>query len=336
MRELLDILLDGHDLDATQSQDLLSHLTSEEVPAAAKGAALAALRVKGETPEEVSGMAMAMRGLATAVNAPEHLRVVDTCGTGGDGSDSFNISTTTALLLAAAGIPVVKHGNRSVSSRCGSADVIEALGISLATGPEEARQQLIDTSFTFLFAPAFHAATAAVVPVRRALGARTVFNVLGPLANPAQPRHQLVGAYSTEAARLMARALSQMPIERCFVVHGEPGWDEATGCGTFLKIEVLPGSVTETTVDPLLTYGVARCQPEDLAGGDIAHNARLIREVFSGSHGPKRDAVLLNAALVMELLDPKLTSMDAMAAAADVIDSGRATWFLERLSTVRE
>lgn len=330
MKALLNKLFDGEDLDQREAEQLLGAFVDPEVSEAQKGAALGALRAKGETGEELRGLAMAMRRAAVQVRVPDGSPVLDTCGTGGDGSNSVNVSTASAILLAAAGHRVVKHGNRSVSSKSGSADVLEALGVSLATTAEQAVDQLVDTGFTFLYAPAFHPATGAVVPVRRALGVRTAFNLLGPLTNPSWPRHQLVGAFSVDAARTMAEALSGMPIERCFVVHGAPHCDEATPCGPFMRFDVRPGVVEEREIDPMFTYGLKRCALSDLEGGDAQLNAKLLMEVFSGARGAMRDAILLNTALVFELVDGDVPE-DAIARAADVIDSGRATWFLSRL-----
>lgn len=329
MKALLETLLAGQDLDEQEAGALLAGMMSEQVSDVMKGAVLAALRAKGETGTELRGMALAMRAQAVPVTVGG--LTVDTCGTGGDGSHSFNVSTAAALVVASAGVRVVKHGNRSVSSTCGSADLLERLGVDLMSGPDEAVRQLDELGFTFLFAPAFHPAMKAVGPVRRALGVRTVFNLLGPLSNPAAPPFQLVGTYSAESARVMAEALSGMPITRCFVVHGALGWDEATPCGPFLRFDVRPGRVEQREIDPLFTYGVARCGEQSLAGGDAAHNVGLLRQVMSGVHGPIRDAVLLNAALVLELVGRADTPKRAFELAAEVIDSGRATWFLDRL-----
>lgn len=331
MRTILERLLGHQDLDEGTAGALLEGLTSVEVPDVMKAALLIALRAKGETGAELRGMAMAMRGLARTVQIPAGRPVVDTCGTGGDGSSSLNISTAAAIVAAAGGVVVAKHGNRSVSSRCGSADVLEQLGVHLAQDPEVARQQLLHTGFAFLFAPAFHPATSGVAAVRRTLGVRTAFNLLGPLTNPAAPTHQLVGAATPAVARKLADALSGMPLVRAFVVHGAPSWDEATPCGPFLRIEVLEGRVREQTVDPEVTYDIPRCQPVELAGGEADENAMLLRNVFSGAPSAARNAVLLNAALVFELVEPKLDPREAYQRAAEVIDAGRATSFIERL-----
>ncbi|MGI9247831.1 MAG: anthranilate phosphoribosyltransferase, partial [Woeseiaceae bacterium] len=271
--KLLDSLLDGHSLTERQAHDLMHRLAEGELPEALAGALLAGLRAKGETADEIRGFATAMRELAVHPHIPDGPATVDTVGTGGDGSGSLNLSTGTGLLAAACGSRVVKHGNRSISSRSGSADMLECLGVPLPLDEKAAIDCLEATNFTFLFAPAYHPAMKAVVPIRGALSVRTVFNILGPLTNPAAPPFQLIGAYSKDAANLMADALSGMPIDRAFVVHGEPGWDEATPAGDFYLYDVRPGVVAETKRSPE-DYGLKRCRPEDLEGGDAEHNAR--------------------------------------------------------------
>jgi len=327
---LLERLLAGDDLTQDQAGELMEALIASEVADVVKAGLLVALRAKGETADEVRGMALAMRRAARPLPRDDDELVVDTCGTGGDGSHSFNVSTATALLCAAGGCRVVKHGNRSVSSQCGSADVLEALGIPLPPDPESAATALRTHGFTFLFAPVFHPAMKAVVPVRRGLRVRTVFNVLGPLTNPASPRHQLVGAFSEDAAVLMAETLSGLPIDRAFVVHGAPSWDEATPVGPFLLLDVTPGQVVRRTVDPA-EYGLARCAPEDLAGGDARHNAGLLRTLFAGERNAIRDAVVLNTALVFQLVGSASAPREAADLAAAVIDDGRAQRYLDRL-----
>ena len=269
--QLLDRLLDGQHLSETEAFDLMHRLAEGEMAPPLAGALLAGLRAKGETADEIRGFATAMRELAVHPVIPDGAATVDTVGTGGDGSGSLNLSTGTGLLAAASGSRVVKHGNRSVSSSSGSADMLEHLGVPLPLHEEQAVALLQATNFTFLFAPAYHPAMKAVVPIRGALSVRTVFNVLGPLTNPAAPPFQLIGAYSKEAAKLMADALAGMPIDRAFVVHGEPGWDEATPVGDFLLYDVRPGVVTEETRTPE-DYGLPRCAPSDLQGGDAEHN----------------------------------------------------------------
>ena len=329
--KLLDHLLDGESLDEEQAYGLMHKLAEGELPAALAGALLAGLRAKGETADEIRGFATAMRELAVHPQIPDGLPTVDTVGTGGDGSGSLNLSTGTGLLAAACGSRVVKHGNRSVSSRSGSADMLECLGMPLPLHENQAVACLQATNFTFLFAPAYHPAMKSVVPIRGALAVRTVFNVLGPLTNPAAPPFQLIGAYSKEAAKLMADTLSGMPLERAFVVHGEPGWDEATPAGDFVLYDVQPGSVEETCRSPA-DYGLEICKPEDLEGGDAEYNARELVRVFTGEDkGAHRDALLMGTSLVLEVQGLAEDPKDGLAQAAAAIDDGRTAAFLAKL-----
>lgn len=328
---MLDALLNGESLSENQAYELMVKLAEGDMPEALAGALLAGLRAKGETADEIRGFATAMRELAVHPAVPDGAPTVDTVGTGGDSSGSLNLSTGTGLLAAAAGARVVKHGNRSISSRSGSADMLESLGLPLPLHEAEAVSCLEATNFTFLFAPAYHPAMKAVMPVRGAMAVRTVFNMLGPLTNPAAPPFQLIGAWSPEAARLMAQALSGMPIERAFVVHGEPGWDEATPVGEFVLFDVVPGKVTETTRAPE-DYGVKRCSPEDLTGGDAEHNAKELMRVFSGEDkGAHRDALLMGTSLVLEVQGSARDARQGVEMAATAIDSGAASLLLERL-----
>lgn len=328
---LLDTLLDGNALTEKQAYDLMHALAAGELPDALAGALLAGLRAKGETADEIRGFATAMRELSVDPGIPEGAPTVDTVGTGGDGSGSLNLSTGTGLLAAAAGSRVVKHGNRSVSSRSGSADVLESLGMPLPLHGDQAVSCLEATNFTFLFAPAYHPAMKAVVPIRAALAVRTVFNVLGPLTNPAAPAFQLIGAYSKDVAKLMADALSGMPLQRAFVVHGEPGWDEATPAGDFWLYDVTPGSVSEHKRSPE-DYGMARCEPADLEGGDAQHNATELVRVFTGEdQGAHRDALLMGTSLMLEVQGEAKDARDGVAQAAAAIDDGRAEAFLNKL-----
>lgn len=320
-KALLNRVLDGGDLTGDQAFSAMQAIADPEVADGWKGALLGGLRAKGETAEEVRGFALAMREAARPVNAGVGQVLVDTCGTGGDGSHSFNVSTATSFACAAAGLGVVKHGNRSISSKSGSADVLEGLGIRLPRGPRQAEALLDQTGWTFLFAPHFHPAMKAVMPVRRGMGVRTIFNMLGPLTNPAQPPFQLIGAWSEDAARLMAGALAGFPnLERAFVVHGTPHWDEATPMGPFVRFRVEDGAVEREMVDPL-DYGIARCREHDLAGGDAAENAAAMRALFGGQLGPVRDAVVLNTALVLELAE-NLPPREAVERASEVVSDG--------------
>ncbi len=329
---LLDRVLNGDHLAEEEARGLMHALAEDAYPQALAGALLAGLRAKGEVAEEIRGFAAAMRDLARTPDIPEGVPTVDTVGTGGDGSGSLNLSTGTGLLAAACGARVVKHGNRSVSSRCGSADVLEALGLSLPLDEAAAVACLEATGFTFLFAPYYHPAMKAIAPIRGAMGVRTVFNLLGPLANPAAPPYQLIGAFSEEAAKLMAATLAGMDIERAFVVHGEPGWDEATPVGEFLLLDVTPGRIVESRRDPG-QYGLPRCSPADLAGGDATTNAAAIRDVFAGAdRGPHRDALLMGASLVLEVTGSAPGPGEGVEIAAAAIDEGRAEQVLAGLA----
>lgn len=328
---MLDGLLDGRSLAEAEAYELMHKMAEGDVPAALAGALLAGLRAKGETADEIRGFATAMRELAVRPDIPDGAPTVDTVGTGGDGSGSLNLSTGTGLLAAAAGARVVKHGNRSVSSQSGSADVLECLGMPLPLDAAEAVACLDASNFTFLFAPAYHPAMKAIVPVRAALAVRTVFNMLGPLTNPAAPPYQLIGAWSLDAARLMANALAGMPIERAFVVHGEPGWDEATPAGEFALFDVSPGKVREQQRSPE-DYGLPRCTPEELAGGDASHNAQELQRVFSGEDkGAHRDALLMGASLVLEVMGSARNPKHGVEIGAAALDDGAAVTLLERL-----
>lgn len=330
MKRILERLVSGIHLQEQEASDLLVALTDESLPEVTTAALLTALRGKGETAVEVRGFASAMRRLARRPNIPDGTDAVDIVGTGGDGSGSLNLSTGAALLTAACGQPVIKHGNRSISSHCGSADVLETLGIRLPQDEKTAGECFEATGFTFLFAPYFHPAMKALAPVRRALGIRTIFNVLGPLTNPAEPPFYVIGAFNVDVASLMADALSGLPLERAFVVHGAPGWDEATPVGPFELFDVRPSSVVQTQRDPA-TFGVPRCTPEDLAGGDAAVNGRRLRAALEGESGPHRDALTVGAALALEVSGRAAGFAEGIATANAAIDDGSAASLLERL-----
>lgn len=322
MSQVLDDLLRGIDLTEDQAADLVQQLTGGEIDPALAGAILAALRAKGETSDEVRGFARAMRALATDPRV-DITGAVDVVGTGGDRSGSLNLSTGSALVAAASGVPVVKHGNRSMTSQSGSADVLEALGLPMPLDEDQVRRLFQASGFTFLFAPYFHPAMAAVGPVRRALAVRTVFNMLGPLTNPAAPPNMVIGAFDPTAARLMAGALSGLDIDRAFVVHGAEGWDEPSPLGEFLLFDVRPGGFEESVRDPA-DLGMFRCDPGALLGGSSEHNARRLLDVLEGEHGPHRDAVVLGAALALEVCGRAQRSEDAVKMAALAVDDGRA------------
>jgi anthranilate phosphoribosyltransferase len=332
LREFLECLLERRDLAESQAEDLLMLLTSSEDAPAMSGAILATLRCKGVVAGELRGFARAMRKLALRPLVPDGVRAIDIVGTGGDSSNSLNISTGTAILAAACGLPVVKHGNRSVSSRAGSADVLVALGLKLPLDERDAAACLAATGFTFLFAPYYHPAMKAVAGVRAALGVRTVFNILGPLSNPARPPFHLLGAFSLETAELMAEAIAGLEIERAFVIHGAEGWDEPTTVGPFTLFDVRPGRVAVEARSPE-AFGLDRCAAAELVGGDPAHNAAAIRDVLlNGVRNPYRDCLLLGAALALEVTGEEEEPLKAVARAAAAIDDGAAGRMLDSLA----
>ena len=332
LKETLEQLLQRRNLSETQASELMLALAEGSIAPAMGGALLAALRTKGETADEVRGFAKSMRKLARRPILSPGSPIVDMVGTGGDGSGSFNLSSGAALLVASMGIRVAKHGTSSVSSRSGSADVIRALGLQLLLDEKLAGECLDATSFTFFFAPHYHPAMKAIMPIRQAMGVRTVFNILGPLSNPAEPPFHLIGAYSVEVAEVMAETLAGMPIERTYVVHGAPGWDEATPVGPFTLFDVRPGRVARS-VRSAEEFGLPACRAEELKGGDAEYNARQLRAVLEGEQrGAHRNAIVLQAALVLEMLGKAATPVEAARMAEDAIDSGAARKLLEKLA----
>jgi len=334
LRGWLDGLLEKRSLSTDEARTLMVALTDPELPQALTGALLAAIRAKGLTGDELRGFALGMRSLARRPAIPAaHIRgAVDIVGTGGDKSGSFNLSTGASLLAAAAGLTVIKHGNRSVSSKAGSADVLEALGLGLPLGEQRAAECLANTGFTFLFAPHYHPAMKAIGPVRAALGVRTVFNILGPLSNPAEPPFHVIGAFNEPTALLMAEALAGLPLERAFVIHGAAGWDEPSPLGPFLLLDVRPGKVTESRRTPA-DYGIAVCQEEHLQGGDAMYNANALTQVLRGEdRGPHRDALLLGAALALEVTGRAASPKESIAMARAAIEDGRASSQLAKLA----
>ncbi|MGD8339406.1 MAG: anthranilate phosphoribosyltransferase [Gammaproteobacteria bacterium] len=332
-REVLEQLIAGQSLTQQQAADLLKSLASGEVEPAAAGALLIALRMKGEAAAEIRGFAVAMRELARHPAIPRGEDYVDIVGTGGDGSGSLNLSTGSALLAAAAGLKVVKHGNRSISSQSGSADVLAALGLPMPLDEHGAARCLEQTGFTFLFAPHYHPAMKHIAPVRQALGVRTVFNVLGPLVNPAEPPFHVLGAASEPLAQLMAETIAEMPIKRAFVVHGASGWDEATPIGPFVCFDVAPGNVERQLRDPA-AFGIARCSEADLTGGAPAENAaRLDQALRGGDTAAHRDALVVGAALALEVTGAAPDFASAIEHVRQAIDDGAAARLLDSLAS---
>jgi anthranilate phosphoribosyltransferase len=329
VQEALARLLDGHDLSRDQARAVMNEIMGGEATPAQIGGFLVALRLKGETADEIAGCAEAMREHALAVR-PTRDDLVDTAGTGGDGACTINISTAAALVAAAAGAGVAKHGNRAVSSASGSADVLEALGFRLELPPARIERSIDELGFGFLFAPTHHPAMRHAAPVRRELAARTVFNVLGPLTNPAGARAQVVGVYAPRLVPTIAEVLAQLGARRAFVVHGAGGIDELSPAGPNLVCEVVDGDVHEREIDPL-ELGIPRCDPDELRGGSPQENAAAIRAVFEGENGGRRSAVLLNAAGAIAAAGPAQDLREGLGLAKDALDSGAAAARLEEL-----
>jgi anthranilate phosphoribosyltransferase len=329
IQEALTGLLEGRSLSQAEARDVMNQIMSGEATPAQMGGFLVALRLKGETADEIAGCAEAMREHVLSVR-PERDDLVDTAGTGGDGARTFNISTAAALVAAAAGAGVAKHGNRAVSSASGSADVLEALGFELELPVPRIERSIDELGFGFLFAPTHHPAMRHAAPVRRELATRTVFNVLGPLTNPAGARAQVVGVYAPELVETIATVLVRLGARRAFVVHGAGGVDELSPAGPNLVCEVIDGRVASREIDPL-ELGVPRCSAADLAGGTPEENAATVREILAGAAGPKRDAVLLNAAGAIAAGGHADDLAEGFGLAAAAVDSGAAAERLDAL-----
>jgi anthranilate phosphoribosyltransferase len=326
--EAIEQLLAGTPLSREQARNVMDQVMAGEATPVQVAGVLIALRAKGETVEEMAGFVDSMRAHATPLEVPND--TIDTCGTGGDRAGTFNISTAAALVAAGAGIPVAKHGNRAASSRCGSADVLEALGVDITLGAEGVRRCIDASGMGFCFAPTFHPAMRHAGPARRELGVRTVFNVLGPLANPGRVRRQALGVGAAPLAPLMIRVLQDLGHERALVFYGEDGLDELTTTGPSRVFELKGGAVTDYELDPQ-DLGLGRSQPSDLSGGTPPENAALLRKVLEGEAGPRREVVLLNAAAAMLAAGRAEEWPAALAMARESLDSGRAGQVLDRL-----
>ena len=331
MREALEAVVSGRDLDMSTARAVMDAMMEGVATPAQIGALIVALRMKGETIDELAGMVESMRAHATVVSLS--VDAVDTCGTGGDGAGTFNISTAAALVAAGAGCPVAKHGNRAASSRCGSADVLEALGVVISLPPHGVRRCVEEAGVGFLFAPDFHPALRHVIPVRRELGLRTVFNVLGPLASPAGVRHQLIGVANARLAPMMAEVLHRLGHIHALVFTGPDGIDELGVEGTAHCYEVTSEGVRESILDPA-DAGIAIASLDAVRGGDAAANAAIIIAVLEGAGGPRRDVVLLNTAAVLVAGDRVETLREGIDVAAESIDSGSARRALAALVRV--
>lgn len=320
---ILEKVVAGKDLTEQEMMTYLDEIMSGEKSEAEIAAFLTALKIKGESVSEIVAGAKVLRKKAAPIDMGD-LRTIDTCGTGGDSTGTYNISTAVAIVAAAAGVPVVKHGNRSVSSKCGCADVLEASGIKIDLTPEAVKACVTDIGIGFLFAPTFHSAMRFVGPTRKALGFRTIFNILGPLANPANAKAQVVGVFSEALVPIYAEVLKALGLERVLVVHGKDGLDEITITDATMAAELKDGEITYFTIKPE-DYGLTRATLEDIKGGETAENAEILRQVLSGEDlGAKRDILLINAGAALYVADKTPSIHEGMAIAKEVIDSGRA------------
>ena len=326
---LLEKLLRHEDLTTQEAAGVMDEVMAGRASAAALGALLSALVMKGERPAEIVGFATSMRQHAVKLSQPPG-EVFDTCGTGGDRSGTFNISSAAAVVIAACGVKVAKHGNRSVSSLCGSADVFEQLGVNVAATPAVVERTLHEANIAFFFAPTFHPSMKHAGQTRRELGIRTAFNLLGPLTNPAGARRQIVGVPRPELADLVARALVVLGSERAWVVHGVDGLDEISTTGYTKVLECRNGTVNSFYIHPA-DFGIRKAAPEDLRGGDAAANAAIVRDVLTGKPGAARDVVVLNAGAALFVAGCAPSVRDGVAAAAAVIDAGKAAATLESM-----
>ncbi|RMG01950.1 MAG: anthranilate phosphoribosyltransferase [Nitrospirae bacterium] len=331
IKEAINILVQGINLSESEMVECMNEIMEGRATDAQIGAFLTALRIKGETVEEITGAARVMREKAARINAPEG--VVDTCGTGGDMAHTFNISTTTAIVVAACGVPVAKHGNRSVSSRSGSADLLEALGVKIDLPPESVEKCLFETGFGFLFAPLFHPAMKYAIGPRREMGIRTVFNILGPITNPAGAKRQTLGVFSDRLTEPLASVLGNLGAEDVMVFHGEDGLDEITITDGTKVSRYRNGSVESFILSPE-DFGFSRASSSDIAGGTAEENAVITKAILSGEKGPKRDTVIMNSAATLIVAGKTEDYREAASIAAEAIDSGKAMKKLDEIIKV--
>lgn len=327
IREALAKLVERQDLSEPEMVSAMEEIMSGSCTAAQIGAFITALRMKGETVGEITGAARVMREKATCVEVDSDV-IIDTCGTGGDASSTFNVSTAAALVIAASGLKVAKHGNRAVSSACGSADIIEALGGNLELSPEQLSQCIERVGFGFLFAPKLHLAMKHAIGPRREIGLRTIFNILGPLTNPAHANVQVLGVYDARLTNPLARVLKNLGSKAAMVVFGQGGYDEISIIGPTLISELKNGVIEEHVVEPE-DVGLNRARPEDIEGGDSRKNAKIVHAVFSGTKGAHRDIVVLNAAAGLAAAGRTADMREGVELAKELIDSGAARRKLE-------
>ena len=320
-------LLNKESLSYETANTVMNEIMEGKATNAQISAYLTALRMKGESIDEITASAVAMRDHCTKL-VPE-TDVLDIVGTGGDGAYTFNISTISAIVVSAAGVPVAKHGNRSVSSKCGSADLLDALGVKIDLTAEQSAYILKKIGLCFMCAPTYHTSMKYAAPVRKELGIRTIFNILGPLANPASANLQLLGVYDEELVEPLAKVLANLGVKRAMVVHGHDGLDEISLCGSSTVCEVNDGKLNSFFLDPA-QFGFQKCVPEELTGGNPQENAKIALEVLSGKKGAKRDIVLLNSAVCLYMANNSLTLRECVNLAAGMIDSGKAMEQLEQ------
>jgi anthranilate phosphoribosyltransferase len=328
IRETIAKVVDGGDLSRKEAERVMNEIMEGKATPNQISAFITALRMKGETVDEIAGCATAMRRHSLKVpHKQEH--VVDTCGTGGDQRGTFNISTATAFVVAGAGLPVAKHGNRSVSSQCGSADVLEALGAKIELTPEQMGQCIDEVGFGFLFAPCLHPAMKHAAGPRQEVGIRTIFNILGPLTNPASASTQLLGVYDRKLSETIARVLDMLGVRRALVVHGPKGLDELSTTGRNRVTRLFAGNVRSFYVDPS-DVGLPRAKVEHLKGGMPEENAAIMRRILQGEKGPGRDVVVLNAGAAVAIAGETPQFQECIGIAAESIDSGKALQKLEQ------
>ncbi len=330
IQDMLRKVVEGTSLNVDEMRNAFDEIMSGNATQAQIAGFLVALRMKGETIEEITGAAQVMREKAIHVLPDNTEHVVDTCGTGGDRSGTFNVSTATALVAAGAGATVAKHGNRSVSSQCGSADVLEALGVNIAVTPEKMKSCLDEIGICFLFAPSLHTAMKYAIGPRKELALRTIFNILGPLTNPSLARRQLLGVFSADLTEPLAKVLANMGSERAYVVHGLNGVDEVSISGPTRVSELAHGSVKTYEAKPG-DLGLPHSPVDAIAGGTCQRNAEIVRDILAGSKGPYRDAVLLNAAFAIAASGICASPEEGVGRAAESIDSGAANEKLAKL-----
>jgi len=334
IKEAIAKVVEGSNLSMSETESVMKEIMGGEATPAQIASFITALRIKGETSEEIAGCARIMQQHALQVN-PKRTDVVDTCGTGGDASGTFNISTTVAFVAAGAGLGVAKHGNRSITSKCGSADLMEALGIKITLSPEQVAQCVDEVGIGFCFAPAFHPAMKYATPVRQEIALRTVFNVLGPLANPARAKRQLIGVYNENLTEVLADVLRALKSERAFVVHGADGLDELSTTGINRVSELRDGQVISYKLDPQ-ELGLVKVSLNDLLGGTLEENAEITRKILNGEGGPKRDIVLLNTAAILVAGGKAADLKEGLDVAAKSIDSGAALKKIDELAKMSQ